>query len=127
MDQGSEDKLCANPANLLEDGFGPNPRFWCLLAEEDGLAAGIALYYVTYSTWTSPHGIYLEDLYVAPAFRRRGVARALMDRLVAMARDSGWRRINWLVLRDNEPAIRFYESIGAKTSNDDVLMMRLHL
>lgn len=126
VDQGSEEKLCANPANLREDGFGPNPRFRCLLAEEDSAPAGLALYFFVYSTWNSPNNIYLEDLYVAPKFRRRGVGLALMQELSRVGRETGCRTINWHVLPNNEPAIQFYKSIGAR-GNDEVLLMHLPL
>jgi GNAT superfamily N-acetyltransferase len=113
-EQGNEDALCVDTAALREDGFGSAPRFQALIAERDGQPAGIALYFFTYSTWTSRDGLYLEDLYVAPAFRRLGVARDLMRRLEAIAVERGCGRFQWLVLRDNAPAIRFYEAEGAK-------------
>lgn len=111
--QGGEAELCISPADLMEDGFSSNPRFQCLIAECDGHIAGLALYFFIYSTWTSRNGLYLEDLYVAPQFRRHGVARALMAELAAIAQHAGCRYMRWLVLRRNASAIRFYESIGA--------------
>jgi len=115
VEQGGEHKLCANPENLVQDGFESRPpRFQCLLAECGGEAAGIALYFPVYSTWISRTALYLEDLYVTPEFRRRGVARALMQELAAVAQAEGCGFIRWLVLRDNSRAIRFYESLGAQ-------------
>jgi GNAT superfamily N-acetyltransferase len=125
IDQDGLEKLCVTSANLREDGFGPNPRFECLLAEVDGAVAGLALYFNTYSTWNSRAGLYLEDLYVAPEFRRNGVARVLMEELVKIAQSIGARRINWLVLRNNARAICFYASIRAESLNDEVLLMWL--
>jgi GNAT superfamily N-acetyltransferase len=77
--QGGEEELCVDPDSLREDGFVLTPpRYCCLLAELDGQSVGIALFNFTYSTWTSRARAYLEDLYVAPKFRRHGVARSLM-------------------------------------------------
>jgi ribosomal protein S18 acetylase RimI-like enzyme len=88
------------------------------------LRASIALSFFNYSTWTSRHGLYLEDLYVAPAFRRLGVARALMQRLEAMAVERGCERLQWLVLRENLGAIRFYESQSARALPDWLVMLK---
>lgn len=79
---------------------------------------GLALYFFIYSTWTSRNGLYLEDLYVAPQFRRRGVARALMAQSGQTAQDAGCRYMRWLVLHNNRSAIRFYESIGAHVAGE---------
>src|SRR6266436_6747283 len=112
--QGDENALCVDPENLRQDGFLTTPpKYWCLLAEVDGQPAGIALYFFIYSTWTSRQQVYLEDLYVSPHFRRRGVARSLMSELARIASVSGCLRIRWLVLRENAAAIDFYQSIGA--------------
>jgi len=117
--QGGEEDLCVDPDNLRDDGFGLSPpRFQCLLAELGGQPAGIALYYFTYSTWVSRNGAYLEDLYVAPSFRRRDVAHSLMAELTRVAIDAGCQHIQWLVLRENTSAVRFYESIGAELSQE---------
>lgn len=122
-EQGNEDELCVDEAALAEDGFGPTPRFLALIAECDGQPAGIALYFFNYSTWTSRNGLYLEDLYVAPAFRRRGVARDLMKRLKAIALARGCGRLQWLVLRENVGAIRFYESQSARALPEWLVML----
>jgi GNAT superfamily N-acetyltransferase len=117
--QGSEEDLCVDPDNLREDGFILTPpRFQCLLAEVGGQPAGIALYCFTYSTWTSRTGAYLEDLYVAPSFRRTGVARSLMAQLAKIAVGAGCLHIQWMVIRENTSAVRFYESIGADLSRE---------
>jgi GNAT superfamily N-acetyltransferase len=116
--QDGEAEVCADPENLMEDGFSSNPRFQCLIAECDGEPAGLALYFFIYSTWTSRSGLYLEDLYVAPQFRRGGVARALMTELTQLAQGAGCRFMRWLVLRSNRSAIRFYESMGAKIADE---------
>jgi ribosomal protein S18 acetylase RimI-like enzyme len=112
--QGDENALCVDRDNLLQDGFRASPpKYWCLLAEAGGRPAGLALYFFIYSTWTSRQQLYLEDLYVSPHFRRRGVARLLMSELARIASAAGCLRIRWLVLRENAAAIEFYESIGA--------------
>jgi GNAT superfamily N-acetyltransferase len=114
--QGGEAEVCVDPSNLLADGFSANPRFQCLIAECDGETAGLALYFFIYSTWTSRNGLYLEDLYVDPKFRRHGIARSLMTELETVAQRAGCRYMRWLVLRNNHAAISFYETVGAKIS-----------
>ena len=117
--QGGEEDLCVDADNLREDGFVLTPpRFQCLLAELGGQPAGMALYSFTYSTWTSRTGVYLEDLYVAPDFRSRGVARLLMVELARIAIGAGCLHMRWLVLRENTVAVRLYESTGAELSQD---------
>ena len=123
-EQGNEGALCVDPVALQEDGFGPAPRFHALLAECEGRPAGMALYFFTYSTWTSRNGLYLEDLYVAPPFRRLGVARDLMGRLEAIAVGHGCGRLQWLVLRDNASAMRFYEALGATALPEWQVMLK---
>jgi GNAT superfamily N-acetyltransferase len=102
----SEDMI----ANAL---FGPHPRVFCEIAECDGAPAGFALWFVNFSTFSGRHDIYLEDLFVRPAFRRRGIARALLAHLAARCLDEGWARLQWSVLDWNAPAIAFYESLGS--------------
>src|SRR5437868_12207271 len=84
-EQGGLDHLCVNEDNLRQDGFGPAPRFQVAIAEVDGKPAGLGLYFIVYSTWTSRNGLYLEDLFVWPQLRRRGVARVLMQNLAQVA------------------------------------------
>jgi GNAT superfamily N-acetyltransferase len=100
-------------AQLLEDGFGAGRRFECLIAEEDGAAAGFALFFPIYSTWQGG-SLYLEDLFVRPEFRGRGIGKALLSRVARLAADRGCARLQWAVLEWNQPAIDFYHSIGAK-------------
>jgi GNAT superfamily N-acetyltransferase len=107
------DAVVATEADLLRDGWGATPRFRALMAEWDGEAAGFALYFTTYSTWRGHHGIRLEDLYVTPALRGRGVGKALLARLAAIAVAEGCPRLEWDVLEWNEPAIAVYERVGA--------------
>jgi len=106
----------ATEADLLRDGFGPRPVFQCLIAEwtENGITkpAAMALYFPFYSTWRGNAGIHLEDLFVRPEFRRRGIAKALFARLAAITLQRG-DRFQWHVLDWNQPAIDFYEQMGA--------------
>ena len=121
-EQGHPQELCVDVESLRADGFGPSPRFHALVAELDGSPAGLALYFFTYSTWTSRNGLYLEDLYVGPGSRRAGVARALMMRLREIAAEHGCGRFQWIVKRDNASAVRFYESLGAEALSSWALM-----
>lgn len=120
--QGEPSALCVTASDLMREGFGDAPRFQALVAEADGRAVGLALYVFHFSTWTSINGIHLEDLYVDPDWRRHGVAHALVRELVAVARRTGCRRLRWFVLRSNERARRFYESIGAEPLHDWIYM-----
>ncbi|MGA7689589.1 MAG: GNAT family N-acetyltransferase [Jiangellales bacterium] len=107
------DAVASTPADLAAALFGDTPSVFChVVPGADGLNA-FALWYVTYSTWTGRHGIWLEDLYVRPAHRGRGVARALLAELAAECGRRGYRRLEWWVLDWNDPALAFYNSIGA--------------
>jgi GNAT superfamily N-acetyltransferase len=94
--------------------FGAVPRAYVLFAELHGRPAGLALWFHTFHTFTGRPGIYLEDLFVDPAFRRLGIARALLGALARLAVDEGCNRVDWSVLNWNEPALRFYASLGAE-------------
>jgi len=117
-EQDGLDEVAVTPENLTADGFGSNPLFSALVAEWDGAPAGFALYFPNYSTWMSRRGIYLEDLYVVPECRRRGIARALMIRLASVALELEGGRINWLVLRENAAATAFYQRLGAELGHE---------
>jgi GNAT superfamily N-acetyltransferase len=106
--------VLATEADLLRDGFGPRPYFECLIAEEDGQPAGFALYFFNYSTWRGRPGIHLEDLFVRPPFRGRGIGKALLTRVAAVAVERQCGRLQWDVLDWNQPAIDFYHRLGAK-------------
>ena len=123
VSQGSGEALCVDSEALLRDAFGERPRVHLLIAESGNEIAGVALYFFNYSTWFSTRGLYLEDLFVLPAYRHRGVGRAMMRHLARIAGDEKCGRFQWLVLRSNETAIRFYESLGAKLIDDWAPMM----
>lgn len=99
--------------DLLRDGFSEQPKFRVAIAEWEGTAAGFALFFNNYSTWRGRPGIYLEDLFVRPQFRRRGVGRALLSHLAQIAVNEGCTRLEWAVLDWNTPALDFYRSLGA--------------
>jgi GNAT superfamily N-acetyltransferase len=106
-------EVTATEADLHLILFGRNPAAFCHLVEHDGQVAGLALWFLNYSTWLGGHGIYLEDLYVRPQLRGRGAGRALLRELARICVERGYSRLQWWVLDWNESAIGFYESIGA--------------
>ncbi len=94
------------------------PAAECILAFEEEIPVGFALYFTTYSTFLARPGLYLEDLFVLPGHRGRGVGKGLMLHLARLANERGYGRMEWAVLDWNEPAIRFYESLGAIRMGD---------
>ena len=108
------DAVLATEADLLRDGFGPAPRFQCVIADQEGKPVGFALYFTSYSTWRGHHGIRLEDLYVTPAKRGQGIGSALLAHLARIAVEQACPRLEWDVLAWNVPAIAVYEKIGAQ-------------
>jgi GNAT superfamily N-acetyltransferase len=105
--------VTATEADLERDGFGPNPFYFCLIAEYNGLPAGFAFYFFNYSTWLGRPGIYLEDLFVNPEMRGLGIGKALLEKVAAIAVEKGCPRLQWSVLDWNTPAIEFYRAVGA--------------
>lgn len=108
------DAVLATEADLLRDGFGPNPFYFCLIGECDGTPAGFALYFFNYSTWMGRPGLYLEDIFVLPEFRGRGIGKALLKKVATIAVEKNCRRLQWEVLDWNTPAIEFYRAMGAE-------------
>jgi GNAT superfamily N-acetyltransferase len=108
------DAAVATEEDLLRDGFGDNPYYSCLIAEQDGRPAGFAFYFFDYSTWLGRPGLYLEDLFVHPEFRGLGIGKALLQRVAAIAVEKGCARMKWEVLDWNTPAIDFYAAMGAE-------------
>jgi GNAT superfamily N-acetyltransferase len=107
------DAVLATEADLLRDGFIEPRRFECILAFWSGEPAGFALYCYNYSTWLGHAGIHLEDLFVPPHLRGRGIGKALLTRVAAIAIEEGCPRLQWDVLDWNTPAIGFYQEMGA--------------
>ncbi len=111
-------EVVATPTQLEASLFGRNPVAEVVIAEWDGLPAGFALFFANYSTFLAAPGIYLEDLFVRPEFRGKGIGKALLLHLAGIVLERGWGRLDWSVLDWNEPAIDFYRSIGARPLND---------
>jgi len=98
--------------------FGPEPRAFAHVVERDGQIVGIAVWFITYSTWTGRHGVWLEDLFVQGSERGRGYGKALMRALAALCVERGYSRFEWTVLDWNEPAIGFYRSLGVAPQSE---------
>ena len=105
--------VVATEANIREHVFGPNPVAEVLLAYWDGEPVGFALYFRNFSTFLGQAGIYLEDLFVEPEYRGKGIGKALLIRLAKIAIERGYGRLEWAVLDWNTPSIEFYRSLGA--------------
>jgi GNAT superfamily N-acetyltransferase len=106
---------CVTTEAMIEDAlFSPQPRVFCDIAEWNGEPAGNAIWFLNFSTFTGRSGIYLEDIFVRPAFRGRGIGKALMVHLARRCVAEGWTRFEWAVLDWNTPSIEFYKSLGAE-------------
>jgi GNAT superfamily N-acetyltransferase len=109
------DAVVATVDGLRAQLAAERPPFECILADdEDGATVGFALYFQNYSTWRGRPGLYLEDLYVEPARRGRGIGKQLLVRLAQIAVERGYTRMEWIVLDWNAPAIGFYKRLGAR-------------
>jgi GNAT superfamily N-acetyltransferase len=126
-ERSAHEVLATEPmlAELLFGGNTPSgtPAAHCHVAQapeghRDGALAGMALWFLNASTWMGRHGIYLEDLYVRPAFRGLGIGQALMAQLARICVDRGYPRLEWWVLDWNTPAIDFYRSLGAQPMDE---------
>ena len=113
-----EHEAIATPSLMEQALFGERPAAEVVIAEADGQPAGFVLFFTTFSTFVGLPGLYLEDLFVRPAFRKRGIATTLMRHLARTAVERGYGRFEWSVLDWNEPAIRFYRSLGARPMNE---------
>lgn len=98
--------------------FGDDPVGFCHIAEVDGQAAAMALWFRNFSTWDGVAGVYLEDLFVRPAFRRRGLARTMLATLARECVDNGYSRLSWAVLDWNVNAIALYDAVGGKQMSE---------
>jgi GNAT superfamily N-acetyltransferase len=98
--------------------FGNSPTVQAHVAEVHGEVAAMALWFLNFSTWDGVAGIFLEDLFVRPKFRRRGLARGLLAALAAECRDNGYTRLSWAVLNWNSDAIALYDGIGAQPQRE---------
>ena len=112
------DQVEASEDDLLNTIFAKEPRVFCDLVEVDGQIAGMAIWFLNYSTWQSKHGIYLEDLFIKPEYRGRGYGKALLKHLAKICDEKGYGRLQWWVLDWNSPAIEFYKSFGAEAMDE---------
>jgi GNAT superfamily N-acetyltransferase len=116
------DAVKATHDDLARALFGERPTAECVLAEQDGEAVGLALFFTNFSTWTGKPGLYLEDLFVMPTARGSGLGKALLVHLAGLAVARGYARFEWSVLDWNTPAIGFYKAIGAKLMDEWTVM-----
>ncbi len=107
------DQVMITEADLVRDGFGPQPKFRALIAEWDGQTAGYALFFGSYSTWEGRPGLFLEDLFVRQTFRGKGIGTALLANVAGIAKRENCYGVRWEVLDWNQPAIDFYKRLGA--------------
>ena len=119
------DQVVCDEARLRESLFGPQPDAEVLLACAGETPAGFAVFFHNYSTWWGRRGIYLEDLFVRPEMRGRGIGKALLQSVARIARDRECARVEWSVLDWNQPAIDFYRSLGA-VPKDEWTIYRLN-
>ena len=112
------DEVDATEEMIAAALFSEQPRLHCDIAEWNGAAAGFAVWFLNFSTFRGRHGVYLEDVFVRPEFRGRGIGRALLTKLARRCIDEGWARFEWAVLDWNAPSIAFYKSIGAQMMDE---------
>src|SRR5205823_9334263 len=110
--------VLATEEGLREVLFGPEPAAKVVIGCENAMPVGFAVYFFNFSTWLGRSGLYLEDLFVKPEMRGRGYGRALLVHLAKIARDHNCGRMEWAVLTWNEPAIQFYNKLGAGSLDD---------
>ena len=112
------DAVVTDQDGIAASLFGQGATARALIAELDAEPVGYAVWFASYSTWLGRNGLYLEDLYVTPEMRGRGVGKAILRQLAALAVAQGCGRMEWSVLDWNAPAIAFYESVGARPQSD---------
>jgi GNAT superfamily N-acetyltransferase len=108
----------ATEASIGAALFGDHPLLFCEIAAWNGEPAGLAVWFVNFSTFSGRPGIYLEDLFVRPAYRGKGIGKALLAQLAKECLAKGWSRLQWAVLDWNSPAIEFYKSLDAVLMDD---------
>lgn len=109
------DKVLTTEEKLEGSIFGNEKFVEILIAEFDGKAVGYALFFKNYSTFLGKAGIYLEDLFVLPDYRGKGIGKSLLKKVISIAKERDYGRVEWSVLDWNEPAIEFYQKIGAES------------
>ncbi|HEX5509226.1 MAG TPA: GNAT family N-acetyltransferase [Pseudolabrys sp.] len=108
----------ATESQIAAELFSVQPRTFCDIAEWNGEAVGFAVWFLNFSSFSGRNGLYLEDIFVRPAFRGKGLGKALMKRLAQRCVSEGWPRFEWTVLDWNKPSIEFYRSIGARVMEE---------
>ena len=116
--ENAEDEVIATESDIRDSLFSSDSTASALICNIDNVAVGFAVYFFNYSTWLGKNGLYLEDLYVTPEHRGTGAGIALLKHLAKIAVSRNCGRLEWSVLDWNEPAIRFYLSIGAKSQDE---------
>jgi GNAT superfamily N-acetyltransferase len=111
-------EMVADSATLSASLFCEHPKAFCVIAEWNGIPVGFALYFYNFSTFLGKPGIYLEDLFVKPELRGKGIGKSLLTYLAAKAKAEGCGRLEWWVLDWNQPSIDFYISLGAVAMNE---------
>ena len=111
-------EVVATTKDIESTIFATDPKVFCDLVEIDNQVVGMAIWFLNYSTWQGKHGIYLEDLYIKPEYRGRGLGKALLQHLARLCNERGYGRFQWWVLDWNSPAIEFYHSIGASPMSE---------
>jgi GNAT superfamily N-acetyltransferase len=119
-----EHELEATETSLRDWLFGGHPAAAALIATVDGMRAGYAVYFHTFSSFAGRPGIFLEDVYVRPPYRRRGLGSALLKAVARIGVERGCGRFEWIALRWNETALKFYQNLGARVM-DDWVMLRM--
>jgi GNAT superfamily N-acetyltransferase len=108
----------ATEADIDKALFADNPLLFCEIAEWEGKPVGFAVWFLNFSTFSGKPGIYLEDLFVRPAYRGKGIGKALLVQLAKQCMKNGWSRLQWAVLDWNTPSIEFYKSLGAELMDE---------
>jgi diamine N-acetyltransferase len=111
-------EVVATEAMIADALFSDDPLLFCAVAEWNGEPAGFAVWFLNFSTFSGRYGIYLEDLYVRPSYRGKGLGKALLVYLAKECVENGWSRLQWSVLDWNAPSIAFYKSLGAVMMDD---------
>ena len=117
-----EHEVKATPESLQEAFFGPQPAAGALLARSGGVPAGYAIYFFTFSSFVGRRGIWLEDVYVRPAFRQQGLGRGLIEAVARVGAERNCGRFEWTALNWNKPALDFYNRLGARAMEEWVLL-----
>ncbi len=112
------DQAKATAAQIKESFFSDDPKVFCEIVEHESQIAGFAIWFLNYSTWQGVHGIYLEDLFIRPQYRKLGYGKDLLKHLARICKERDYGRFQWWVLDWNKPAIDFYTSLGAKAMDE---------